>query len=82
MSRRAKLIASIRENPKGVRFDAACRVARWLGFLHKGGSGSHHTFARPDQPTQLNFQDRDGFIPAYQARQLIAMIDLYWSDND
>ncbi len=27
---------------------------------------------------QLNFQDRDGSIVPYQARQLIDMINLYW----
>lgn len=82
MSQRAKLIAAIRNNPKDVRFDDACKVARWLGFTGEGVSGSHHTFARPGEEAGLNFQPRkDGKVPPYQAKQLIAMIDKY-EDED
>jgi hypothetical protein len=77
MSKRAKLIAHICNNPKGVRFEDACKVAGWLGFVGKGGCGSHHAYSRPGQRELLNFQNLNGRIPAYQARQLIAMIDKY-----
>jgi hypothetical protein len=73
-----KLLAAIRNNPKGVRFDDACKVAVWLGFVHKGGKGRHRAYSRTGEPVGLNFQDRgDGKIPTYQARQLIAMMDKY-----
>lgn len=81
MSRRGKLFAAIRNNPADVRFEDACRAASWLGFVHEGGKGSHRVFKRPGEPVQLNFQDRRGRVPTYQARQLIAMIDKY-EDND
>ncbi len=77
MTKREKLPAMIRQNPKAVRFDDACKVADWLGFIHNGGQGSHRVFKRPDEPMQLNFQNCNGFIPPYQARQLIAMLDKY-----
>ncbi|MCJ2039061.1 hypothetical protein MKK55_08865 [Methylobacterium sp. J-059] len=78
MSQRAKLIADIRNNPKGVRFEDACKVAKWLGFTSEGGSGSHKALSRPGEETGLNFQERTGgVIPPYQARQLIAMLDKY-----
>lgn len=78
MSKRAKLIAAIRNNPKGVRFDDACKIARSLGFTSEGGSGSHAALSRPGEATGLNFQERTGgLIPPYQARQLIAIIDKY-----
>ena len=81
MSQRARLIAKIRNNPKAVRFDDACKVAIWLGFTGEGGSGSHRTFARPGEMTQLNFQKQPGgFVKPYHARQLIAMIDKYESE--
>ncbi len=79
MSQRSKLIASIRSNPKDVRFEDACTVAQWLGFVAKGGKGSHTTFVR--QSTRLNFQNRGGKIPLYQAEQLIDMIEKYWRDE-
>jgi hypothetical protein len=72
-----KLLTAIRNNPKDVRFEDACKVAESLGFVHKGGKGSHRAFSRSGEPIGLNFQDRDGKIPTYQARQLIAMMDKY-----
>lgn len=77
MSQYAKLIVAIRNNPKDVRFADACKVARMLGFTSEGGSGSHCALARPGEEIGLNFQSWKGKIPAYQARQLIAMIDKY-----
>lgn len=81
MSQFEKLIAAIRNNPKDVRFDDACKVAMALGFKAKGGGGSHNAFSRTGEPIALNFQDRGGKITAYQARQLIVMIDKYASDE-
>jgi hypothetical protein len=77
VSKRDKVINAIRNNPKNVRFDDACRIARRLGFVGKGRDGSHNAFSRPGEPEGLNFQNRGGKIPAYQAKQLIAMIDKY-----
>ena len=81
MSKRSKLLEAIVNNPKAVRFADACKAAEGLGFIHKGGSGSHRAFARPGEPTLLNFQNRDGYVPPYQARQLIAMIEKYGDDQ-
>ncbi len=59
-----QLLASIRNNPNDVRFEDACKVAEWLGFVHKGGKGSHRAFSRSGERIGLNFQDRNGRIPA------------------
>jgi hypothetical protein len=80
MSKAGKLLAAIRNNPAGVRFDDACKTALLLGFTHEGGKGSHRVFKRKGEPVQLNFQNRNGFIPPYQARQLIAMIEKYGAE--
>lgn len=78
MSKRDKLIAAVRNNPKDVRFSGACWLAEQLGFKAKSRSATwHRAFARPGEPTLLNFQNRDGRIPTYQARQLTDMIDRY-----
>lgn len=79
MAKDAKLLAAIRANPRDVRFEDACRAARLLGFLHEGGKGSHRVFKRKGEPVVLNFQNRDGNVPPYQARQLARMIDKYGS---
>ena len=77
MAREVKLLAAIRANPQNVRFKDACRAARLLGFVHEGGKGSHRVLKRKGEPVQLNFQDRDGYIPPYQARQLGRMVEKY-----
>jgi hypothetical protein len=65
------------DNPKDVRFEDACKIAEWLGFSCKGGKGSHTVYARPGEQVLLNFQDVNGRIPTYQAKQLIEMIGVY-----
>ena len=81
MSKRAKLLEAIEANPRTVRFVDACRVAEALGFVHKGGAGSRRAFARPGESPLLYFQNRDGCIPPYQARQLITMIEKYGGEQ-
>jgi hypothetical protein len=78
LSQRAKLIASIRNNPRDVRFEDACKIAEWLGFVSGKNAGtSHRAYSRTGEPDGLNFQNRGGKIVPYQARQLIDMIDKY-----
>lgn len=74
---KSKLLAAIVANPRQVRFADACKVALALGFEHKGGAGSHTAFARRGEPVGLNFQNRGGFVPPYQARQSVEMIRKY-----
>ena len=93
MAHGGKLLAAIRADPRNLRFQGACRAARLLGFVHEGGKGSHRVFKRRGEPLQLNFQDRDGYVPPYQAQQLVRMIEIriepmkylvevFWSDDD
>jgi hypothetical protein len=77
MTRKDKLLAALRGNPRMVRFDDACRIAEWLGFERKGGKGSHCTYGREGEPLLLNFQNRDGYIKPYQAKQLDNMVKKY-----
>jgi len=79
MSRKEKLLAAIRANPRAVRFDDACKAAELIGFVFHGGEGSHRVYKREDELMILNFQNRKGFIAEYQAKQLIQMMDKYGS---
>lgn len=81
MNSKTKLLAAILRSPVQMRFADACKAAQWLGFEHKGGAGSHRAFARVGEPVGLNFQNRSGFGPPYQARQLIEMIRKYGGDE-
>ena len=80
MGKQEKLIAGIGDNPKAVRFDEACKLALLLGFVHQGGKGSHRVFKRKGEIIQLNFQNRNGVIPHYQAMQLLAMLEKYGAE--
>lgn len=77
MTRQQKLLTAIRNNPKAVKFADACKVAEQLGFAFRNGKGSHCVYGKSGEPVILNFQNRGGYIPAYQARQLIEMMDKY-----
>ena len=81
MNQARKLLAAILANPKGVRFEDACKAAELIGFTHKGGQGSHRALARKGEPELLNFQNRGGSIAPYQARQLIRMIERYGDET-
>lgn len=81
MTKKQKLLESIRNNPRPVRFDDACRIAEMIGFTLRGGKGSHKTYGRQDEPLLLNFQNRRGYIKPYQAKQLLDMVDKYHDES-
>jgi hypothetical protein len=70
MNKTEKLLIGILNNPRDVAFSDACKAAELIGFRRAGGKGSHVAYARPGEPVGLNFQNRNGRIPPYQARQL------------
>ena len=82
MTKHEKLLESIRNHPKSVRFDDACKIAEQLGFTRQGGKGSHRTYGRLDEPMLLNFQNRNGNIPPYQAKQLLEMVNKFANLSD
>ena len=82
MAKSDKRILAIRRNLKAVRFEEACWAAESIKFVKKGGEGSHRVYARPGAPMILNFQNRQGLIAEYQARQLIAMLDKYENEDN
>jgi predicted RNA binding protein YcfA (HicA-like mRNA interferase family) len=46
VSRREKLLAKIRNNPRHVAFDELAKVLEWHGFELKRVRGSHHYFVQ------------------------------------
>jgi hypothetical protein len=41
LTRRDKRLAAIRRNPKTVHFEDTCKAAQQIGFVLRGGEGSH-----------------------------------------
>jgi hypothetical protein len=73
-----KLIQKIINNPKDVRFADACKAAEMIGFVSHQSKTSHRVFKRDNEFEILNFQNNKGKIIAYQAKQLIVMLEKYW----
>ena len=77
MTRRQKLIEKIQNNPAGVRFQEICRLAEQLGFIKRGGKGSHIVYEKDGVEEILTFQDRKGMAKPYQVKQLLTVIEKY-----
>lgn len=46
MSQKDKLLKKIKNNPKDVSFDEACKLLEWFGFEFLHATGSHHKFKK------------------------------------
>lgn len=60
-----------------VSFADACRLLEQLGFVELRSTGSHHIYAHPRVPEQLNLQSHRGEAKPYQLRQLMALVRRY-----
>jgi hypothetical protein len=71
------LLEELKANPKKIRFERLCKIARTLGFETRKGTGSHRVFFKEGIQEILNFQNEDGWAKAYQVRQFIKVIERY-----
>lgn len=71
-----RILAEMRNNPRGIRFAAALRVAEAY-FGRPRRSGSHQVFRMPwPGDPRVNLQEApDRKAKAYQVRQILAAID-------
>lgn len=77
MAKLDDLVAEMRNNPKGVSFNDALKVAEHYFGKPRNKGTSHYVFKMtwPGDP-RVNLQ-RDGqYAKPYQVRQLLAAIDL------
>jgi hypothetical protein len=73
-----KLYLKAFNNPKGLRFEEALRLARAFGFKLDRIEGSHHILIHPQLPKRLSFQPDNGKAKPYQVRDLLKAV----RDND
>jgi hypothetical protein len=84
VSKFAKMLAAMRNNPRDVRFAALLLVVKRLGWTLMRIEGSHHMFAhaRSDVP-QLNLQvGKGGKAKEYQVRQMLAAADTHGLEKE
>ena len=83
MAQVADIVAKMRQNPKGIRFQELCQVCDfYFGIARQSGS-SHRIYKTPWQgDPRVNIQNDKGMAKAYQVRKVLKALDrLGESDN-
>ena len=82
MASTADILAKMRRNPKGIRFNELCKVCEhYFGKPRKSGS-SHRVYKTPwAGDPRVNIQSSRGKAKAYQVRQVLLAIDRLESSN-
>ena len=77
MTRTAKLLARVRNNPRDVRFSDLVALVEAMGFVAIRQRGtSHRRYVHPPTETYLNLQpDAAGKAKPYQVRQFLQAVD-------
>ncbi|TGD70713.1 toxin HicA [Mangrovimicrobium sediminis] len=70
------ILANMRANPKGIRFNDLCKVCdAYFGEARQSGS-SHRVYRTPWQgDPRVNIQNAKGKAKPYQVRQVLAAIE-------
>lgn len=71
-----KILALMRQNAKGVRFDDLCKICDHYFGEPRQKASSHRIYKTPfkDDP-RLNIQDDKGMAKAYQVKQVLKAIE-------
>ncbi len=71
-----ELLAEMKENPAGVRFTDACKVADHFFGAPTQNASSHRVWKMPwPGNPRVNMQDDKGKAKAYQVRQLLEAVE-------
>ena len=78
-----EILALMKRNPKGVRFNDLCKVCdQFFGEARQKGS-SHRVYRTPWQgDPRVNIQNAKGKAKPYQVRQVLQAIQRLEVDND
>ena len=76
MSDVAAILAKMRANPKGVRFNELCKVCeKYFGSPRQTGS-SHRVYKTPwPGDPRVNIQNDKGMAKTYQVKQVLRAIE-------
>jgi hypothetical protein len=72
-----KLLRKALENPRGLRFAEALKLAQAFGFQLDRINGSHHILKRAGIPELVNLQNVRGMAKPYQVRQLVKLVEMH-----
>ena len=79
----ADLVAQMRLNPKGLRFNELCKVGDYYFGRPRQSGSSHRVYKTPWQgDPRVNIQNEQGKAKAYQVRQVLKAIDRLEGQHD
>ena len=69
------IVAEMRRNPKGIRFQDLCRVCDFFFGKARQEGGSHRVYRMPwPGDPRVNIQNEKGMAKAYQVKQVLKAI--------
>jgi hypothetical protein len=76
------ILAQMRNNPKGIRFNDLCRVCdHYFGVPRQRGT-SHRIYRMPWQgDPRVNIQNDKGIAKTYQVKQVLVAIERLQNEN-
>lgn len=74
MTRAAKTLARMEQNPRGWRYEQVASVLRAFDFTLRSRSGSHRVWSHPGTLPVTVVEKGHGTVPAYQVEQVTAAI--------
>lgn len=78
MTKKRKLLARARNNPRDVRFSELLTLIEAFGFVFVRQEGSHRQYKHPMTAAYLNVQpDANGKAKTQQVRQFLRAVDDY-----
>lgn len=76
MAKVEDIIAEMKRNPKGIRFQDLCKVCDSLFGEARQKSSSHRIYKTPWQgDPRVNIQNDKGMAKAYQVKQVLKAIE-------
>ena len=83
MAKVEDIIADMRRNPKGIRFQNLCKVCDSVFGEARQKSSSHRIYKTPWQgDPRVNIQNDKGMAKAYQVKQVLKAIERLEAQHD
>jgi hypothetical protein len=76
------ILVTMKQNPKGIRFNDLCKVCDSYFGSSRQESSSHRIYKTPWQgDPRVNIQNDKGMAKAYQVRQVLKAIERLKEEN-
>ena len=76
MAKIDEIIASMMQNPKGIRFNDLCKVCDHFFGEPRQSTGSHRVYKTPWQgDPRINIQNDKGKAKSYQVKQVLLALE-------